>query len=115
MVKEFFCGVAGRPVQLGETGQNRCGLGRLVGMGRPELAPFSIICPYNARGADVRVGSWPAAVEAAGMSRHAKGKSSKPKRPKTMLGIPDLDHSKSAVLDSLRSPESKAWVSTCDR
>ena len=31
----------------------------------------------------------------------------KPKRPKTKLGLPDLDHSKSAVLDSLRSPESK--------
>jgi integrase len=41
------------------------------------------------------------------MSRHAKQKSSKLKRPKTKLGLPDLDHSKSAVLDSLRSPESK--------
>ena len=41
------------------------------------------------------------------MSRQAKGKSPKPKRPKTKLGLPDLDHSKSAVLDSLRSPESK--------
>jgi len=41
------------------------------------------------------------------MSRHRKGKSPKPKRPKTKLGLPDLDHSKSAVLDSLRSPESK--------
>jgi len=41
------------------------------------------------------------------MSRHAKGKYPKPKRPKTKLGLPDLDHSKSAVLDSLRSPESK--------
>ena len=41
------------------------------------------------------------------MSRHPKRKSSKQKRPKTKLGIPDLDHSKSAVLDSLRSPESK--------
>jgi hypothetical protein len=29
------------------------------------------------------------------------------KRPKTKLGLPDLDHSKAAVLDSLRSPESK--------
>ena len=28
-------------------------------------------------------------------------------RPKTKLGLPDLDHSKRAVLDSLRSPESK--------
>jgi len=50
---------------------------------------------------------WPAALEAAGMSRHAKGIYTKPKRPKTKLGLPDLDHSKSAVLDSLRSPESK--------
>jgi hypothetical protein len=41
------------------------------------------------------------------MSRHSKGKSPKPKRPKARLGLPDLDHSKSAVLDSLRSPESK--------
>jgi site-specific recombinase XerD len=41
------------------------------------------------------------------MSRHARRKSSKLKRPKTKLGLPDLDHSKSAVLDSLRSPESK--------
>jgi site-specific recombinase XerD len=41
------------------------------------------------------------------MGRQGKWKSSKPKRPKTKLGLPDLDHSKSAVLDSLRSPESK--------
>ena len=41
------------------------------------------------------------------MSRHGKGKSPTPKRPKTKLGLPDPDHSKSAVLDSLRSPESK--------
>ena len=41
------------------------------------------------------------------MSRHGRGKFTKPKRPKTKLGLPDLDHSKSAVLDSLRSPESK--------
>ena len=41
------------------------------------------------------------------MSRHGKGKSPRPKRPKTKLGLPDLDNSKSAVLDSLRSPESK--------
>src|SRR5208283_1484 len=51
--------------------------------------------------------SWPAAVEAAGMSRHGKGKSPKPKHPKTKLGLPNLDHSKSAVLDSLLSPESR--------
>ena len=41
------------------------------------------------------------------MSRQGKRKSQKPKRPKTKLGLPDLDHSKSAGLDSLRSPESK--------
>ena len=41
------------------------------------------------------------------MSRHDKGKYPEPKCPKTKLGLPDLDHSKSAVLDSLRSPESK--------
>jgi hypothetical protein len=41
------------------------------------------------------------------MGRHGKGKFSTPKRPKTKLGLSDLDHSKSAVLDSLRSPESK--------
>ena len=41
------------------------------------------------------------------MSRHGKGKSPTAKRPKTKLGLPDPDHSKSAVLDSLRSPESK--------
>ena len=41
------------------------------------------------------------------MSRHPKGESSKLKRPKTKLGLPDLDHSKLAVLDSLRSPEKK--------
>jgi len=29
------------------------------------------------------------------------------KKTKTKLGLPDLDHSKAAVLDSLRSPESK--------
>ena len=40
------------------------------------------------------------------MSRR-KGKSLTSKRPKTKVGLPDLDHSKSAVLDSLRSPESK--------
>ncbi len=47
----------------------------------------------------------PAALEADGMSRHAR--KSVGKRPKAKLGLPDLDHSKSAVLDSLRSRESK--------
>jgi integrase len=41
------------------------------------------------------------------MSKRAKRKSPTSKRPKTKLGLPDLDHSRSAVLDSLRSPESK--------
>ena len=62
---------------------------------------------YNARPSRVRRRLLPAVVEAAGMSRHPNRKSSKQKRRKTKLGIPDLDHSKSAVLDSLRSPESK--------
>src|SRR5271167_3541491 len=41
------------------------------------------------------------------MRRKATRKSGNQKRPKTKLGLPDLDHSKSAVLNSLRSPESK--------
>src|SRR5438046_3824772 len=41
------------------------------------------------------------------MRRKATRKSGNLKRPKTKLGLPDLDHSRSAVLDSLRSPESK--------
>jgi len=43
-------------------------------------------------------------------SRKRKPRKRKPgnqERPKTKLGLPDLDHSLSAVLDSLRSPESK--------
>jgi hypothetical protein len=39
------------------------------------------------------------------MSRHSKGKSPTPKQPESKLDLPD--HSKSAVLDSLHSPESK--------
>ena len=42
-----------------------------------------------------------------GMRRKPKRGAAKPRRPKTKLGLPDLDHSKSAVLSSLRSPESK--------
>jgi site-specific recombinase XerD len=49
----------------------------------------------------------PAAQEAAGMSKTVNRKQAIPKRPKAKLGLPDLDHSRSAVLDSLRSPESK--------
>jgi site-specific recombinase XerD len=41
------------------------------------------------------------------MSKRVKRKSAKSTRPKSKLGLPDLDHSKAAVLDSLRSPESK--------
>jgi hypothetical protein len=41
------------------------------------------------------------------MSKRAKRKSVTSKRPKSKLGLPDLDHSKAAVLDSLRLPESK--------
>jgi hypothetical protein len=41
------------------------------------------------------------------MSKHARRKSATLKRPKSKLSLPDLDHSKAAVLDSLRSPESK--------
>jgi hypothetical protein len=41
------------------------------------------------------------------MRRRTTRKSGNRKRPKTKLGLPDLDHSKSAVLNSLRSPESK--------
>ena len=39
------------------------------------------------------------------MGRHGTRRTAKAKKPK--LGLPDLDHSKAAVLDSLRSPESK--------
>jgi hypothetical protein len=41
------------------------------------------------------------------MSKRARRKPANPKRPKSKLGLPDLDHSKAAVLDSLRSPQSK--------
>jgi len=41
------------------------------------------------------------------MSKRARRKPAASKRPKSKLGLPDLDHSKAAVLDSLRSPESK--------
>lgn len=41
------------------------------------------------------------------MSKRARRKAAASKRPKSKLGLPDLDPSKAAVLDSLRSPESK--------
>ena len=49
----------------------------------------------------------PAALEAAGMGKHIRRKCASSKRPKSKRGLPDLDHSKVAFLDSLRSPESK--------
>jgi len=42
------------------------------------------------------------------MGKHGvRRRTARAKKPKTKLGLPDLDHSKAAVLDSLRSPESK--------
>jgi hypothetical protein len=41
------------------------------------------------------------------MRKNNRRQFTKAKRPKTELGFPDLDHSKSAVLNGLRSPESK--------
>src|SRR5574341_679683 len=41
------------------------------------------------------------------MNGSATRKSARRKRPKTKLALPDLDHNKSAVLNSLRWPESQ--------
>ncbi len=41
------------------------------------------------------------------MGKHGTTRTAKATRPKSKLGLPDLDHSKTAVLESLRSPESK--------
>lgn len=41
------------------------------------------------------------------MGKHGTKRTAKATRPKSKLGLPDLDHSKAAVLESLRSPESK--------
>jgi len=41
------------------------------------------------------------------MMRDSKKKGKKTRRPKMKLGLPDLDQAKSAVLNSLRSPESE--------
>jgi site-specific recombinase XerD len=41
------------------------------------------------------------------MMRKSKDIRKKTRRPRMKLGLPDLDHSKSAVLNSLRSPESQ--------
>jgi hypothetical protein len=57
--------------------------------GDPELGLFdSRVDEKRPTHLDAGMGSWPAAVEAAGMSRHAKRKSSKLKQPKTKLGLP---------------------------
>ena len=45
------------------------------------------------------------------MGKRGTGGTAKAKKPKTKLGLPDLDHSKVAVLESLRSPESKRGYS----
>jgi hypothetical protein len=41
------------------------------------------------------------------MRRNRRFPARKPRRPKTKLALPDLDQSRSAVLNSLRSPESQ--------
>jgi len=41
------------------------------------------------------------------MKRNRKSPARKPRRPKMKLGLPDLDQSRSAVLNNLRSPESQ--------
>src|SRR3974390_2527252 len=41
------------------------------------------------------------------MRRNRKFPARKPRRPKMKLGLPDLDQSRSAVLNGLRSPESQ--------
>ena len=41
------------------------------------------------------------------MGKHGARRTARTSKPKAKLGLPDLDHSKAAVLDSLRSPESK--------
>jgi hypothetical protein len=46
-------------------------------------------------------------MEAAGVSVRKNRKPAGPNRLKTKLGLSDLDHSRSVVLDSLRSPESR--------
>ena len=63
--------------------------------------------PYYGLRSDWRNRLIATAVEAVRMSKNARKSTAKPRRPKAKLGLPDLDHSKSAVLDSLRSRESK--------
>jgi hypothetical protein len=48
------------------------------------------------------------------MTKTGNHKQVNPMQPRAKLGLPDLDHSRSAVLESLRSPESKRgyqWLS----
>ena len=46
------------------------------------------------------------------MSRHGKGKYPKPKRPKTKLGLPDLDHSKSESWTAFVLPSPSVAIDT---
>jgi hypothetical protein len=57
----------------------------------------------------------PAAKEAIGNGTYSKGRCKGKERPKAKLGLPNLDHSKAAVLNSLRSPEIHAPVSLGNR
>src|SRR6516165_8713539 len=51
-------------------------------------------------------------MEAAGMSGYDKVKYPKPKRPKTKLGLPDLDHSKSASWTAFVHPSPNVAIDT---
>ena len=64
------------------------------------LVPEPPSCRETAYKSEWRSTLISAALEADGMSRHARTSLTKGKRPKAKLGLPDLDHSKSAVLDS---------------
>jgi hypothetical protein len=68
------------------------------------LSAFGHITPDRRRGA---IGSWPAALEAVGVNKHARRKSPKVRAAWIEAGLPDLDHSQSGRPDSPRSPESK--------
>ena len=54
-------------------------------------------------------------IGGAGNEQTRQLESATSKRPKSKLGLPDLDHSKAVVLDSLLSPESKRGYRTRDR
>ena len=53
------------------------------------------------------IGFFSAAREATGTRRKATRHTGQQKRPKLKLGLPHLDHCKAAVLNSLRSTDSK--------